>query len=172
MAENGPCGSRRSFLFILLASVLTLGVYWIYWYYKTNSEIKEYGRMGHSPGIRLLMLLFGWVLLAIPTIYAYYAWLRDVDGLAKRVGVSGLSPIGNTILLFVPLGSLYTTYKVQSVLNSIWASDSGCSGAIGNLERAPSPETASNILLVCPKCKTRNPEENNYCKKCGEKLGG
>lgn len=166
--EYGPKGSRRSFLFILLASIITFGIYWIYWFYKTNSEIKEYGKMGHSPGMRVAMLLFGWIFLAIPTIYAYYAWLRDVNALAQKVGVGGLSPFGNVILLFVPFGSLYTTYRVQAVLNNIWEGPTKA----GTPTDEPEVGAPPNVLLVCPKCKTRNPEENNYCKKCGEKLGG
>lgn len=25
-------------------------------------------------------------------------------------------------------------------------------------------------VIVCPKCKTHNDQESNYCKKCGEKI--
>jgi hypothetical protein len=177
MAEGAKIPGKRSFVFILIVSIITCGIYWFYWYYKTNDEIKQYGKLGHSPLVRLLVLVFGIVLLGLPSIYIYYVWLKDVDEQAKKAGLGGLSPILHTILIIIPFGSLFTTYKVQATLNDIWDSagpaKSRASSEQSEPQSEPAPKAgkAGTAWLRCPRCKSRNPDDSNYCIKCGQQLG-
>ncbi len=189
----GPVGKKRSFAFIFFVSLFTLGIYWIYWYYKTNAEIKDYAGLKLSPGFRTLYLSVGSIFV-IPFIYAYYVWLRDISNEAKNAGVESFSPILNFILLIIPLGAIYTMYKVNSTLNKIWEkaatpkpspavsaqAEAIINSGIGTEEsfsapkvspqKAAAPETI--VLVKCPRCKTRNSEDANFCIKCGANLQG
>ncbi|MEM3706778.1 MAG: DUF4234 domain-containing protein [Candidatus Bilamarchaeaceae archaeon] len=63
--DNIQIGSKRSFLFVLLVSILTLGLYWLYWFYKTNDEVKNYARLNSSPILRLLgRIFFSWLFVS------------------------------------------------------------------------------------------------------------
>ena len=39
-------GQQRGPWFVALIGLLTLGIYWIYWYYKTGEELKQYSGEG------------------------------------------------------------------------------------------------------------------------------
>ncbi|MFA5077238.1 MAG: DUF4234 domain-containing protein [Candidatus Micrarchaeia archaeon] len=164
---------KRSFLFILLVTIVTCGLYWIYWYYKTNAEMKDCLKVNCSPGGRLAALVFGFALLGLPTIYVYYLWLRDVNDEAKKAGLGGLSPVLNVILLFIPLGTLYTTYKVQATLNDIWdaAGKNKITQAPTQAGAGKNAEPSEKVVVLCTRCKNTNPAGSNYCIKCGQELG-
>ncbi|MFH1222561.1 MAG: DUF4234 domain-containing protein [Candidatus Micrarchaeota archaeon] len=173
--EFGPIPAKRSFWFVFFVGLLTGGIYWIYWFYKTNVEVKEFGKLSISPGMRVAgLILLGWLLL--PAIYIYYLWLKDVNETAKRVGVSGPSPGLNAVLSFIlPFWVLYAAYRVQATLNNTWdaASSKPQSAAVQNTTQATQAASATpieRVFIKCQRCKTKNPEGNNFCVKCGEKI--
>ncbi|MDD5337055.1 MAG: DUF4234 domain-containing protein [Candidatus ainarchaeum sp.] len=174
MAEQTNVPGKRSFLFIILVSIVTCGIYWIYWYYKTNAEMKDYLKVNCSPGGRLAVLIFGFILLGLPSIYVYYLWLRDADAEAKKAGLDGFSPIVNLILLFIPFGTLYTTYKVQATLNDIWDAttkkSSGRAQAYAQSQTSQQDQPQEKVVVLCTRCKSTNPAGSNYCIKCGQNL--
>ena len=53
-----PVGKVRSPLAVLLLSIITVGIYGFYWYYKTFQEIKDYSGEGIGGGLGLLLGLF------------------------------------------------------------------------------------------------------------------
>ena len=174
--EFGPIPAKRSFWFVFFVGCLTGGIYWIYWFYKTNVEVKQFGKLSMSPGMRIAgLVLLGW--LVLPTIYIYYLWLRDVNETAKRVGVSGPSPGLNAILSFIiPFWALYAAYRVQATLNNTWEAASSRPSAATTTTQATQTTPAApaepieRVFVKCPRCKTKNPEGNNFCVKCGEKI--
>jgi len=174
MADGAKIPGKRGFVFILILSIITCGIYWFYWFYKTNDELKQYAKLGHSPLVRLLVFIFGIILLGLPSIYIYYVWLKDVADQAKKAGLSGFSPVLQTILIIIPFGSLYTTYKVQATLNDIWDS-AGSAKPTSSIQSESQPaqkgSKAGTAWLLCPRCKSRNPDDSNYCIKCGQQLG-
>src|SRR5581483_11121810 len=54
----GPVGKVRSPLTVLLLSIVTLGIYALYWYYKTFEEMKEYSGEGLGGLLGLLLAFF------------------------------------------------------------------------------------------------------------------
>jgi Domain of unknown function (DUF4234) len=56
-----------------LLAIVTLGIYYFVWYYKTNRELRDYGRavgrdLGDSPFTSLLAITIGWLILVPPFV--------------------------------------------------------------------------------------------------------
>jgi hypothetical protein len=114
-ATAGPLGRQRGVLFVILMSIFTLGIYSIYWYYKSFEELKNYRKQGVN-GIVGVLLAF--VIVSIFLLPAYVGRMYNEDGNPNNP-VSGLS--GFWVL--VPyVGSIIWLYKVQTALNQFWAS--------------------------------------------------
>jgi hypothetical protein len=123
MAETirieGESYLKRDPLGVLALSIVTLGIYFFYWYYKVNDELR---RFEHDetirPGIALLAVTLGWLIIVPPFISVYNTSMH-VAGVERRLGIQQeLSPALNVILLIVvSVGiGLYT----QEHLNRIW----------------------------------------------------
>src|SRR2546423_15629524 len=67
--------------------IITLGIYTFVWYYKINDEARRYLRDDSiRPGISLLAVLLGWVLIVPPFISVYRTPGR-VTGCQAKAGV-------------------------------------------------------------------------------------
>jgi len=103
-------------------SVLTLGLYHLYWYYVTNRELKEFG-VGKYPVVSLLAQFPGALLLVPPFVswWRFYSRIREAQGRAgspdqvsHAVGIT-LFAIG---IILLPFELVYA----QEHLNGIWRS--------------------------------------------------
>jgi Na+/proline symporter len=119
----GPLPKRRNVLAVWLGlPIITLGIYSYVWYYKINRETKFSPHNEVSPGVAVIALLFGWILIVPPFISVYKTGKRIAE--AQRVaGVgSSCSPVIGFILIFV--FGLWTLYY-QSEMNKIPAAYAG-----------------------------------------------
>jgi Domain of unknown function (DUF4234) len=58
---------KRNPLGVLGLTVITLGIYGIYWYYKVNEEIKNFTKDETISPVRSLMaFIFGWLIIVPP----------------------------------------------------------------------------------------------------------
>jgi hypothetical protein len=123
MAETirieGETYLNRDPLGVLALSIVTLGIYFLYWYYKINDELR---RFEHDetirPGIALLAITLGWLIIVPPFISVYNTSMH-VAKVERRLKIQQeLSPALNVILLIVVAAGigLYT----QEHLNRIW----------------------------------------------------
>ena len=114
---RGPIGETRSIGLSILWMILTLGIYGIYWVYKTQEEVKRYS----DNGIGGILGLVIYILIAPVTFFVVPSEVRymyeDVDGQKSPVrGIHGLwilLPIAGPIIWFV---------QVQGALNRYWES--------------------------------------------------
>jgi hypothetical protein len=146
MAETvtveGQTYLKRNPLGVLGLTVITLGIYFLYWFWKINDELRLYKRDDSiSPTRSLMAMLFGWLII-VPPFIAMYNTSKHVQDAEQRLGVQPQLEPALTIvfLLFVAIGN---TIYVQEHLNRIWdrASDSKelpTSGASG-LPMPPAP---------------------------------
>jgi hypothetical protein len=100
--------------------LITLGIYNLAWWYKINNEARRYlGDQSIKPGISLLAVTFGAILL-VPPFLSIYRTAERVRRMQQRAGLPGedlASPWIALILAFVfGLHSLY----LQVQLNKIW----------------------------------------------------
>ena len=118
-AGAGPVGKIRSTGTCILLTVVTLGFYTWYWWYKTHDEMKRHSNQGIGGGIALLLALF--VGIVMPFLTA-----SEVGGLYERSGKA--KPVGGATGLWYLLGSLILIgplvwyVKVNGALNSYWRS--------------------------------------------------
>jgi hypothetical protein len=78
---------------------LTLGIYYLVWYYKVNRELRDLGRavgeeerLGRSPLTSLVAITVGWLILVPPFVSFYKTFQRieaaqEVSGTNERVNV-------------------------------------------------------------------------------------
>src|SRR4051812_4296970 len=76
-------GKNRSFLAVLGLSIVTIGIYGIFYYYYANKELAELGKargtdaLGTNPGNSVLAVTLG-ALIIVPAIVSYWNfWKRQ-----------------------------------------------------------------------------------------------
>jgi hypothetical protein len=123
MAETVTIGGqsylKRNPLGVLGLSVITLGIYFFYWFWKINDELRLYKRdESISPTRSLMAMLFGWLII-VPPFIAIYNTSKHVQDSEQRLGVQPQLEPALTIvfLLIVAIGN---TIYVQEHLNRIW----------------------------------------------------
>ena len=116
--------------------LVTLGIYYLVWYYKVNRELRDLGRatgeperLGTSPLTSLLAVTIGW-LVVVPPFVSWYGTFRriraaqDVSGADEHVSVA-LGFVLYVVGVFVlPIEVVYA----QDELNRVWRAD-GSRGA-------------------------------------------
>jgi Domain of unknown function (DUF4234) len=118
-SNTGPLGQRRGILFVLLISLITLGIYTIYWAYKTHEEMKQHT----GDGLGGILGLVVWIIISPVSAFVIPS---EVGKMYNRSGRA--SPItGWTGLWFFPFGILIIPLivwfvKVQGALNQYWQS--------------------------------------------------
>jgi Domain of unknown function (DUF4234) len=113
-AGSRPIGQQRGSGFVIVMSIVTLGIYAIYWFYKTFQEVRNYRGegVGGLGGVLLAFIIVSYFLLP-----QYVGKMHAAEG--KPAPVSGMS--GFWIL--VPYAGAYILmYKIQEALNAFWAS--------------------------------------------------
>jgi Domain of unknown function (DUF4234) len=104
-------------------SLITLGIYVIFWWYYVNKEMVKLGRargtaeLGDNPGMSALALFPG-ALLIVPPLVSYY---RGVQRMQAAARITGAEPVNGWIalILFLLLGFVFPPY-LQSCLNKVW----------------------------------------------------
>lgn len=97
---------------------LTLGIYYYVWYFKINDEARRYlADDAIKPGIALLAVLLGWVLI-IPPFVSMYRTGERIQRMQGKGGVSNtISPaLGLLASLFLAINVIY----MQENLNRVW----------------------------------------------------
>ncbi len=111
----------RSWGTIFLLSLVTLGIYHLYWLYKMHDEVKDYSGQGVGGGLGLLFAL----------ICGFINYFLLPAEIAKMYQLDGQpSPISATLGFWVLLpiaGPIIWLAKVQDTANDFWRAR----GAIG-----------------------------------------
>jgi Domain of unknown function (DUF4234) len=116
---RGPVGKQRDGLTISLLAIVTFGIYWIVYVYKTSKEIKEHSDVGIGPTGMLLLAIF--VGIVPPFLLGNdVKTLREARGLEPKV--SAMTAFWNLI----PLAGIFIyNSKLQGALNEYWQSVGG-----------------------------------------------
>jgi hypothetical protein len=116
---DGQSYLKRDPLGVLGLSFITFGIYFLYWYYKVNDEIRRFERDDSiSPTRSLMAMIFGWMII-VPPFIAMYNTAKHVRAMEQRVGVQQqLEPALAIVLMFV--FSIGNGIYVQEHLNRAW----------------------------------------------------
>ena len=136
---------------VLGLSLITLGIYYVFWWYFINREMRDVGNangvdLGQSPGVSVLAITLG-AFVIIPPFVSIWKTGRRMEGTQRVVGVSG----GNGPLFFlleiIPIVSLFAPVYMQMELNKAWhAIEDGGTGQPSELPAAPATDTQSVSL--------------------------
>jgi hypothetical protein len=118
----------RNPLGVLALSLITLGIYSIFWWYFINREMADYGQangvpeLGDNPILSVLAVTIG-VLVIIPPFVSLWRTLKRIETAQNRaLGSNNISVILLFILIFIPLVNLVVHPVMQSNLNQVWES--------------------------------------------------
>ena len=107
-------GKLRSPVSVILLSIITLGIYGLYWQYASFKEMKEHSGEGIGGGLGLLFA----ILLGIVNVFllpSEIGHLYSKDG--REQTISGLTGFW----VFIPLiGGIIWVVKIQGHLNRYW----------------------------------------------------
>jgi hypothetical protein len=113
-AQNtGPLGQERGVGFAIVMTLVTLGIYGLYWFYKSYSEVRAH--RGEGVG-GLVGLLLCFIIVGYFKLPQYIGRMYRAEG-HENPPVSGLSGLWG----FVPYVGLFIYLaKVQGALNAYW----------------------------------------------------
>ncbi len=148
IANTGATAKLRNPLGVVALSIITIGVYYFFWWYFINREMRDFGRarnadLGQSPGNSVLAVTLGWIII-VPAIVSMW---RTSDRIQRTEEVAGVErpasgPIIFILLLLIgPVGVWYA----QSELNKAWTEQAAAaSPALPATEEgaAPAPPQA------------------------------
>ena len=101
--DPGTDSLKRSLLVVLGLSLITLGIYGLYWYFKVNEEIKRYtGDQTISPGRSFAAVFPG--LLNVPPFIAYYNTSNHIVRMQQQRGLA--SQISPALVVVLGIGDL------------------------------------------------------------------
>ena len=150
MAETvtiqGQSYLKRNPLGVLGLTIITLGIYGLYWYYKANEEILRYtGDQTISPSRSLLAVIPGFLLI-VPPFIAYYNTSNHIVQMQEQRGIQSQVSPALVVILALVIWFGMAAY-VQEHLNRVWDSASGgCAGGsrrrLHRLRSRPSRATA------------------------------
>jgi O-antigen/teichoic acid export membrane protein len=124
----GSLAKIRNPLGVLALSLITLGIYSIFWWYFINREMSDYGQangvpeLGDNPVLSVLAVTIG-VLVIIPPFVSLWRTLRRIETAQNRaLGSNNIGVILLFVLIFIPLVNLVVHPTMQSNLNQVWES--------------------------------------------------
>jgi hypothetical protein len=125
MAEELQVGTTRVKIRnpfgVFVLSIVTLGIYYVVWYYKVNRELRDAARIDVSPVAAVLAVSIGWLII-VPPFVSWYRTFQRIQQAQRQAGLRGeVNPILGFILflvavVFLPVETLYA----QDELNKLW----------------------------------------------------
>ncbi len=119
-----PAGAARDVkvrgpVWVAVWSLVTFGIYGIYWAYKSHDEIKKHSGVGVGGVVGLVI----WIVISIVSIFIIPSEVRQMyekDG--RESPVRGTTGLWNLLIL---IGTIIWLVKVQRALNRYWESKGG-----------------------------------------------
>lgn len=145
MAETvtieGQTYLKRNPLGVLGLTIITLGIYGLYWYYKANEEIQRYTKdMTISPSRSLLAVIPG-ALIIVPPFIAYYNTANHLVEMQQKRGLPSQVSPALVVVLGIVLWWGMGAY-VQEHMNRVWDAASMPSAGQSAAATPPPPPPA------------------------------
>lgn len=145
MAETvtieGQTYLKRNPLGVLGLTIITLGIYGLYWYYKANEEIQRYTKdMTISPSRSLLAVIPG-ALIIVPPFIAYYNTANHLVEMQQKRGLPSQVSPALVVVLGIVLWWGMGAY-VQEHMNRVWDAASMPSAGPSAAATPPPPPPA------------------------------
>ncbi len=125
LAGAGSTAKLRHPVAVAVLSLVTLGIYLVYWWYQVNRELADFGRakatdeLGDSPG-KSTLALFPGALVIVPAIWTTVTTFKRVQAAQRLTGQAPINGWLGLVLYVVITPALYA--YMQSGLNGAWRS--------------------------------------------------
>jgi hypothetical protein len=134
----------RNPLGVVGLSIITLGIYYVFWWYFINREMRDFGRargtdLGQNPGNSVLALTLG-ALIIVPALVTLWTTSDRIQRTQETAGVErpATGPLIFVLLLLIgPVGIWYA----QNELNKAWNAQASA-GPAGSLPASQSAQPA------------------------------
>jgi drug/metabolite transporter (DMT)-like permease len=114
---NGIGFKRRNPWGVVGLSIITIGVYYVVWYYKINNELRNYG-IEVSPAKATLAVTLG-AFIVVPPFVSYYNTADRIQKAQNKASTSEkIIPVLALVLFLVV--SIFGVAYYQSQLNKVW----------------------------------------------------
>ena len=115
-STSGPLGQPRGIGFAILLAIVTLGIYTLYWVFKTQDEVKEHSGIGVGGVIGLVIYI----------VLSPVTWFLIPSEIGKMFKADGREApftgwMGLWFLLPI-IGAFVWFIKIQGALNGYWES--------------------------------------------------
>ena len=155
IAGTGATAKVRNPLGVVGLSIITLGVYYLFWWYYINREMHDLGQakgvdLGQNPTNSVLAVFPG-ALIIVPALVTMWTTSARIEGAQEAVGIDrrASGPIIFILLFLIgPVGIWYA----QSELNKAWAAQG--TGALPQ----PPPSAPASTEEARPEVPTSGPQ--------------
>jgi Domain of unknown function (DUF4234) len=113
---------------VIALTLITLGIYGIFWWYFINREMSDYGQangvpeLGDNPILSVIAVTLG-ALIIVPPFVSLWRTLKRIETAQNRqLGSNNIAVILLFVLIFIPLVNLVVHPLMQSNLNQVWES--------------------------------------------------
>src|SRR5262249_59036463 len=97
-----PLGKPRGWVVVFFLGLITLGIYWFVWTYKTFQEMKDYSGQGIGGAVGLILAIFvnvvNWFIMPAEVGHLYGAEGREPPPVTRVTGLWDLLPIVRSVL--------------------------------------------------------------------------
>jgi len=123
MSASASSGKIRSPILVAILSIVTLGIYVLFWWYFINREMADYGKahntneLGDNPA-KSTLALFPGGLIVVPAIWTTVTTFQRIQAAQK---MTRKAPINGWLgfVLYLVFSPAFFGY-MQSGLNSAW----------------------------------------------------
>jgi len=140
--QQGGTAKIRNPVLVAIFTLITIGIYGIYWWYQINRERVDYGRARQAQGlgdnaVLSLLAVFPGSLIIVPALVSLYNTCGRI-GRAQEVGLGRRTMNGWVVIgvilggLLIPFLGLVAYGYMQAELNKVWENiQRGTDGQIG-----------------------------------------
>lgn len=138
---SSDTGKIRNPLGVIGLSIITFGIYGIFWYYFTNKELAAIGKAhnsdecGDSPGKSVLAVTLG-AFVIVPAFISGYNFCKRLAAAERLTGTPQGMEAGLLFVLYVFLSPV-AAYIAQSNLNKVLQAQAGSPAAMNPSPPAP-----------------------------------
>lgn len=177
MAEQERLGTVREPCVVLLLSCVTLGIYWLWWYYTINKEILVHAprSLNFSPGMALASQF-----VPIAGFVSHYNTAKRIQATKAMCGDPDFLSPGAALVFSILLPVGIYTYMLQTAMNNHWhhhglnqGGETGAEAAMagrGALRPRGESVAANSVVAevqVTPTKGTAASPQGGSCEKCG-----
>jgi hypothetical protein len=118
-SNTGPLGQPRGIGFAILMTIITIGIYSLYWVFKTQEEVKNHSGQGVGG-------VLGLVIYIVVSIVTWFLIPSEVAKMYRQDGRTAPFSGWTGLWLLLPIvGAFVWFIKIQGALNRYWESKSG-----------------------------------------------